>query len=215
MALPSKTAFPPQSPLTTKEHQRATYFFSVAALVIMQRSRSFRYYSPKNLAEFSSLGPAFDGRMKPDIVAPGVNIMSANSDANMYAAELEYERQPPALSEMIPAGIRFSAAIHSKAATKAARSCQEHRWPRPSPPEPLRLPASASPLQTYTCCVVFRCMSLAFRYLREGWYPTGYPVAQHSINPSSALLRAIMMQVQARVTIRFDLRDCCHRARCL
>lgn len=43
-----------------------------------------RYYGPNNLAEFSSLGPAFDGRMKPDIVAPGVNIMSANSDANMY-----------------------------------------------------------------------------------------------------------------------------------
>ncbi len=42
-----------------------------------------RYYGPNNLAEFSSLGPAFDGRMKPDIVAPGVNIMSANSDANM------------------------------------------------------------------------------------------------------------------------------------
>ncbi len=57
--------------------------FSVTALVIMQRSRAVRYYGPENLAEFSSLGPAFDGRMKPDIVAPGVNIMSANSDANM------------------------------------------------------------------------------------------------------------------------------------
>ena len=191
--------------------------FSVAALVIMQRSRSFRYYSPKNLAEFSSLGPAFDGRMKPDIVAPGVNIMSANSDANMYAAELEYERQPPALSEMTPAGIRFSAAIHSKAATKAARSCREHRWPRLSPPELLRLPASASPLQTCTCCAFAVChMSLAFRYLREGWYPTGYPVAQHSMNPSSALLRAIMMQVRGgHFAMRFDLRDCCRRARCL
>jgi hypothetical protein len=43
----------------------------------------FRYYGPENLAGFSSLGPAFDGRMKPDIVAPGANIMSANSDANM------------------------------------------------------------------------------------------------------------------------------------
>ena len=47
-----------------------------------------RYYGPNNLAEFSSLGPAFDGRMKPDLVAPGVNIMSANSDAHMCARAL-------------------------------------------------------------------------------------------------------------------------------
>lgn len=51
-------------------------------------STNSRYYGPNNLAEFSSLGPAFDGRMKPDIVAPGVNIMSANSDANMCARAL-------------------------------------------------------------------------------------------------------------------------------
>ena len=60
-------------------------------------SRATRYYGPNNLAEFSSLGPAFDGRMKPDIVAPGVNIMSANSDANMYA--------PPASS---PSALTFT-----------------------------------------------------------------------------------------------------------
>jgi hypothetical protein len=52
-------------------------------------SSNSRYYGPNNLAEFSSLGPAFDGRMKPDIVAPGVNIMSANSDANMCARALQ------------------------------------------------------------------------------------------------------------------------------
>lgn len=62
-------------------------FSSVILPPYHQRARlssCIRYYGPNNLAEFSSLGPAFDGRMKPDIVAPGVNIMSANSDANMY-----------------------------------------------------------------------------------------------------------------------------------
>lgn len=61
-------------------------------------SPTIRYYSPNNLAEFSSLGPAFDGRMKPDIVAPGVNIMSANSDANMYKHAASNPIAPPRLT---------------------------------------------------------------------------------------------------------------------
>jgi hypothetical protein len=35
-----------------------------------------------NLASFSSLGPTFDGRMKPEVVAPGYFISSAYSSAN-------------------------------------------------------------------------------------------------------------------------------------
>lgn len=41
----------------------------------------------RELAEFSSRGPTLDGRMKPDIVAPGVTIVSArssNSDLDPY-----------------------------------------------------------------------------------------------------------------------------------
>jgi subtilisin family serine protease len=35
----------------------------------------------ENLASFSSIGPLYDGRIKPDVVAPGFNILSAASTA--------------------------------------------------------------------------------------------------------------------------------------
>ena len=53
------------------------------------------------------------------------------------------------------------------------------------------------------------------RYLREGWYPTGFPISRHSMNPSSALLRAMMMQVLSALVCVGGLCDCCgaeHRA---
>jgi hypothetical protein len=57
--------------------------------------------------------------MKPDIVAPGVNIMSANSDANM-SAQLRVTTRAVAASVMrFSAGTLFNAATHSRAKTKA------------------------------------------------------------------------------------------------
>lgn len=37
------------------------------------------YYKENNLADFSSRGPTFDGRIKPDVVAPGSFVMSADA----------------------------------------------------------------------------------------------------------------------------------------
>lgn len=37
------------------------------------------------IADFSSIGPTRDGRIKPDVVAPGVNIISAGSSFNDYS----------------------------------------------------------------------------------------------------------------------------------
>lgn len=38
--------------------------------------------SPNNVAYYSSEGPAYDGRIKPDIVAPGASLLSARSNGN-------------------------------------------------------------------------------------------------------------------------------------
>lgn len=47
-------------------------------------------FSPSNLADFSSRGPTCDGRIKPDIVAPGEFILSSRS--NDSASEFLYMR---------------------------------------------------------------------------------------------------------------------------
>ena len=50
---------------------------SVLAVGATQRGSS-----ADSLASFTSCGPAADGRIKPDVMAPGVSIVSANSDNN-------------------------------------------------------------------------------------------------------------------------------------
>jgi subtilisin family serine protease len=42
-------------------------------------------FDSNDLAEFSSIGPTNDGRLKPDMTAPGRNIFSSYSDAEPYS----------------------------------------------------------------------------------------------------------------------------------
>ena len=42
-------------------------------------------FDSNDLAEFSSIGPSNDGRLKPDLTAPGRNIFSSYSDAEPYS----------------------------------------------------------------------------------------------------------------------------------
>ena len=43
------------------------------------------FESKNDLAQFSSMGPTNDGRMKPDLTAPGTYVFSAYSDAEPYS----------------------------------------------------------------------------------------------------------------------------------
>jgi len=52
-------------------------------------SSSNAYYRLRNVAEFSSVGPAFDGRVKPDIVAPGFLTVSALSSDGYTSGHTE------------------------------------------------------------------------------------------------------------------------------
>ena len=75
------------------------------------------YYALKpdlnTISYFSSPGPSRDGRMKPDIAAPGAVIISTLAG--------NYDRAPPQ---------RFP--------TSNTRSCRAPRWPRPIRPAPRR-----------------------------------------------------------------------------
>ena len=48
-------------------------------------------FNQDNLAGFSSLGPTADGRLKPDLVAPGEDIHSAYSDGQPYSYQCEQD----------------------------------------------------------------------------------------------------------------------------
>ena len=51
-------------------------------------------FNATNMAAFSSLGPAADGRLKPDIVAPGDRIYSASSDGLPYTYQAPGPARP-------------------------------------------------------------------------------------------------------------------------
>ena len=53
--------------------------FSQVAQSITGPYINFSAFSPRVIADFSSLGPTRDGRMKPDVVAPGSPIYSSNA----------------------------------------------------------------------------------------------------------------------------------------
>jgi len=53
--------------------------------VELTEARALPSFHQDNLAGFSSLGPTSDGRLKPDIVAPGQDIHSAFSDGQPYS----------------------------------------------------------------------------------------------------------------------------------
>ncbi|RHY44645.1 hypothetical protein DYB38_000151 [Aphanomyces astaci] len=48
---------------------------------LLSKFRCPRVYNPQSVASFSSQGPTSDGRMKPDLVAPGEVLWSAKSEA--------------------------------------------------------------------------------------------------------------------------------------
>jgi len=93
--------------------------------------------SATNAAGFSNPGPTADGRVKPDVMAPGENVWSASgAGTDTY---------------------------HSLSGT--SMSC----------------PAAAG------------ATALLVQYLREGWYPTGSPTYHDAIEPSAALLKAMLI----------------------
>ena len=57
--------------------------------VELAEAHSLPSFNQDNLAAFSSLGPTSDGRLKPDIVAPGQDIHSAFSDGQPYSYQCD------------------------------------------------------------------------------------------------------------------------------
>jgi len=116
--------------------------------------------SHTTLSYFSSVGPAADGRFKPDVVAPGNMIASANARANFgRAAAVHCDPPPAASSSNVDWGAR---AVKLMSGT-----------------------SMAAPAISAVAAIVRQ-------WFQEGWYPSGSPDASATINPSSALVRAVI-----------------------
>eukprot|EP00562_Extubocellulus_spinifer_P001757 CAMPEP_0178474814 /NCGR_PEP_ID=MMETSP0696-20121128/2794_1 /TAXON_ID=265572 /ORGANISM="Extubocellulus spinifer, Strain CCMP396" /LENGTH=1296 /DNA_ID=CAMNT_0020102075 /DNA_START=71 /DNA_END=3961 /DNA_ORIENTATION=- len=109
---------------------------------------------PAHIAGFSSRGPTADGRMKPDIVAPGKFVLSAGA-------------RPGQVGECdggnIPAANGRSDGLLSMQGTSMAAP------------------------------VVSGNAALIHQYFNEGWHGTGERNSAASVNPSGALVKAVLM----------------------
>jgi subtilisin family serine protease len=117
--------------------------------------------SPLTLSKFSSVGPTRDGRLKPDVVAPGHMIASANA-GSVFSGPVGAARcePPPAASAT---NVNYSArAVQLMSGTSMAA------------------PAIAA------------VAAIVRQWFQEGWYPSGQPDANATMNPSSALVRAVI-----------------------
>lgn len=97
----------------------------------------------ENLASFSSRGPTQDGRIKPDVIAPGACLVSAGTGANNYAC------------------------------------------------------LSGTSMSTPT---VAGSAGLVRDYFVQGFYPSGTATEADSLNPSTALVRGVLMASAKRIT---------------
>lgn len=80
-----------------------------------------------NLASFSSRGPAADGRIKPDIVAPGHTIYSAYSDGTKYSHQCGGEVGEPGSTVTTMSGTSMATPIAAGVAA-LARQYFEKGW---------------------------------------------------------------------------------------
>jgi subtilisin family serine protease len=113
------------------------------------------------LSQFSSVGPTRDGRLKPDVVAPGHMIASANAHNAFSGAGTTASCAPPPSASAT--NVDWNArAVQLMSGTSMAA------------------PAIAA------------VAAIVRQWFQEGWYPSGSPDSNSSINPSSALVRAVI-----------------------
>ncbi len=137
-----------------------------------------RGLDPENVASFSSHGPAADGRLKPDLLAPGDRVFSSRYRTLFVADAMDPQCSPSdaTIEVCFP-----SPSIGGCYLTFTAETCAPHA---------LRGTSMATPTAAGMA-------ALAREYFVDGFYPTGQADAADSLVPSAALLKA-MLTIGAR-----------------
>jgi hypothetical protein len=130
----------------------------------------FGTLDPENMTAFSSRGPTADGRIKPDVVAPGFRVGSSR-----FPVEYVPDSEDPACE---PGGPGVCApGFGGCYVTDTAQTCHA---------DLLLGTSMAAP-------IVAGLAALAREYFADGFHPGGFPAAADARTPSAALLKAVLV----------------------
>ncbi len=132
--------------------------------------------SLENLANYSNHGPTFDGRIKPDIVAPGT-VIGATED---------------------PDDAKSSSYNNSTSAT--AKDAAVNATDPNNDSDLLETAASGT---SFSSAMAAGSALLARQYFTDGFYPSGERVTGNSFTPSNALVKATILNSGRNLTGRF------------
>ena len=145
----------------------------------------FGILDPENMAAFSSRGPTTDGRLKPDIVAPGFRVHSARFPVEYFPDEGDPVCDPRDPEVCLP---NFGGCY----VTDTSETCNV---------DPLSGTSMASPLAA-------GLGALVRQYFTDGFHPTGEANPADARVPSAALIKALMINGARNMTGRlYDRRN--------
>jgi subtilisin family serine protease len=159
------------SPLSV--YEEAQQFGSDSANCIAAMMQQM--FAAHSRASFSSLGPTLDGRIKPDVVAPGYFITSARA-------------QPPAplLSEIYDCSRVTNSSECGSSRTSELDHLLQHSQSIIQYVQPKLGTSMATPITAGNAVLVRQ-------YFIDGFFPTGAPSAADGFSPSAALMKAVLV----------------------
>ncbi|HKQ74494.1 MAG TPA: S8 family serine peptidase, partial [Blastocatellia bacterium] len=133
--------------------------------------------SLENLAGYSNHGPTFDGRIKPDIVAPGT-VIGATEDPDDAKSSTYNDNSTSATAK--------DAAVNPT-----------------DPNNDSELVETAVSGTSFSSAMAAGSALLVRQYFTDGFYPSGSRVANNSFTPSNALVKATILNSGRNLTGRF------------